>query len=170
MPPVFLGTKPTAQPPAPRVNRQPPPLPIPINQIIEITPSHQLRACDFCGESIQSVAKKCRHCGEILDPILRSAEETRRLVLHTSREGSRVVINNTVAASASALVLGHRVPTRSLAERMVRLMAAAMILLLVGFVAFGTATEPSGPQAVAGMTGVVTGVLMLIVGDRKSVV
>jgi TM2 domain-containing membrane protein YozV len=29
------------------------------------------RTCPFCAEVIQPAAKKCRHCGEILDPTLR---------------------------------------------------------------------------------------------------
>lgn len=27
----------------------------------------QTRSCPFCGEAIQAVAKKCKHCGEFLD-------------------------------------------------------------------------------------------------------
>ncbi len=28
------------------------------------------KACPYCGESILEVAKKCKHCGEYLDPQL----------------------------------------------------------------------------------------------------
>lgn len=34
--------------------------------------------CPFCAEPIAAQAKKCKHCGEMLDPILRSQEEMRR--------------------------------------------------------------------------------------------
>lgn len=35
-------------------------------------------ACAFCAEPIAAAAKKCKHCGEILDPVLRAAEEAKR--------------------------------------------------------------------------------------------
>jgi hypothetical protein len=31
------------------------------------------RPCPFCAEPIQAAAKKCKHCGEMLDPTLRAA-------------------------------------------------------------------------------------------------
>lgn len=34
--------------------------------------------CPICDEDISARAKKCRHCGETLDPSLRVAEEARR--------------------------------------------------------------------------------------------
>ena len=34
-------------------------------------PQPQTKACEFCGEEILAVAKKCKHCGEILDATLR---------------------------------------------------------------------------------------------------
>ncbi|WP_168567271.1 zf-TFIIB domain-containing protein [Crateriforma spongiae] len=34
--------------------------------------------CPFCAELVSLRARKCKHCGELLDPVLRAAEEGRR--------------------------------------------------------------------------------------------
>lgn len=34
--------------------------------------------CPFCAELVSLQARKCKHCGELLDPVLRAAEESRR--------------------------------------------------------------------------------------------
>jgi hypothetical protein len=40
--------------------------------------SVSIKQCDFCGETILSAAKKCKHCGEFLDPVLRMASDASR--------------------------------------------------------------------------------------------
>ena len=50
--------------------------------------------CPFCAEPISPRAKKCRHCGEMLDATLRKAEEA----LRASERGSNVYMNAAVAA------------------------------------------------------------------------
>jgi TM2 domain-containing membrane protein YozV len=47
--------------------------------------------CPFCGETIKAKAKKCRHCGEILDVVLRAAQAS---------AGQSVVTNVNVVQNA----------------------------------------------------------------------
>ena len=48
--------------------------------VVNLMPVEQekTKRCDFCGEEILAVAKKCKHCGEILDVVLRANEEIKR--------------------------------------------------------------------------------------------
>jgi hypothetical protein len=41
-------------------------------------PTAAVRPCPFCAEVINVEARKCKHCGETLDPAMRAAEEARR--------------------------------------------------------------------------------------------
>jgi len=40
-----------------------------------LSPSTLTMSCPYCAESISIEAKKCRHCGEFLDPSLRAANQ-----------------------------------------------------------------------------------------------
>ena len=40
-------------------------------ELVVLEEDEQRKPCDFCGESILSVARKCKHCGEYFDPNLR---------------------------------------------------------------------------------------------------
>ena len=45
--------------------------------------------CPFCSEEIKYNAKKCKHCGEILDPVLRASDERK----NANRSGATVILN-----------------------------------------------------------------------------
>ncbi|WP_430453831.1 zf-TFIIB domain-containing protein [Rhodopirellula europaea] len=64
--------------------------------------------CPFCAELVSLRARKCKHCGELLDPVLRAAEESRRAsavpqivnVVH----GGNATASADAAASADASI------------------------------------------------------------------
>lgn len=40
-------------------------------ELVVLEQQEERKPCEFCGEMILSVARKCKHCGEYLDPLLR---------------------------------------------------------------------------------------------------
>ncbi len=47
----------------------------------------QTKPCPFCGEQIMETAKKCKHCGEFLDPVLRASAEK-------SQQPEKIIVQN----------------------------------------------------------------------------
>jgi TM2 domain-containing membrane protein YozV len=72
--------------------------------VSEIEPTRETTQCRFCGEEILRVARKCKHCGEFLDPALRnpgSATYVTHTVVHQEPKWSPGV-----AAVLSLLIPG----------------------------------------------------------------
>lgn len=66
-------------------------------EIVDPSPGHSdLAECPFCAETISLRARKCKHCGELLDPTLRAAAEAQRA------SGGVQIVNMVEGGSASA--------------------------------------------------------------------
>lgn len=73
---------------------------------MEDTPAVAMIECPYCAEQINAKSKKCRHCGEILDPQMREIE-----FLKSQRNNPNVFMNaggggGAAASAASALSAG----------------------------------------------------------------
>jgi hypothetical protein len=69
-----------------RVEPRPPTVPASVMRVEPLPPpvSVYTRTCPFCAEEIKLEALKCKHCGEVLDPRLRAAEEAGRARVQTA--------------------------------------------------------------------------------------
>ena len=48
--------------------------------------------CPYCDELISPIAKKCKHCGEILDAQMREIESLKRE--NANRDKSNIIVSN----------------------------------------------------------------------------
>lgn len=65
--------------------------------------SEEMQRCRYCSEHVFATAKKCKHCGEILDVALRAAEEAKN---SRSSQQPIVFMNAGGGSSAAASAVG----------------------------------------------------------------
>ena len=101
-------------------------------------------------------AKKCRHCGEILDVAWRAAEEAK--VMARSQHQPFVINNNVSSssvASAATAANGHR---KSLLRSFIRFIVVSFGLIFFGAILAGSGAEDFG-TFLAGIGG-----MLLVIG------
>ena len=98
------------------------------------------RNCDYCGERILASAKKCKHCGEILDVALREAREAKAIGLG---QGQPLVITNNMIASSSIAVDGGMA---AFSRKPLLRSFLLMVLVVFSLMALASAAKHSGAK------------------------
>jgi len=83
----------------------PPPLPNTVTYTPEQRTAPQSKACLFCGEQVLAVAKKCKHCGEILDTSLNSISVARPPPLVSAKSDAALASTSASDSPASPIYL-----------------------------------------------------------------
>lgn len=152
---------PAEEPPAATPINYPPPVRIAPPQGPVVRPGHEFpnedyeiyKACPFCGEDIRDVAKKCKHCGETLDPAMRAAEEARRWAQDGYRDPEprqTIIVHNESYANASAVASSKSRPPPTLSSCLgclLLVIAAAVGVPLMIAACGGLGSKPVPPDA-----------------------
>lgn len=127
------------------------------SQDASVTPSHDSKACPFCGETILAVARKCKHCGEYLDPTLREQNTHQVQVPPKRNEYAITDINE----SSSVF---HSVPTGNEEKKI--LIALLLLIFLPPISAFYADNIRRG---VWFLCAIPLGYLFVNIGDQATV-
>ena len=74
-----------------------------------------LKQCPFCAEKIHTLAKKCRYCGEIVDPTLRMVSDMQQSVKVTVIPSSGITVNPESTATTHNIATNTNLPKQRIA-------------------------------------------------------
>jgi len=69
-------------------------------------PRRETKTCPLCGEDVALLAKKCKHCGEILDPTLRELQEVKRDLIQLKASPNNTSFSAAGSSQKSKLAAG----------------------------------------------------------------
>jgi hypothetical protein len=122
-------------------------------------PAPATKECHYCGETVLAVAKKCKHCAEILDPALRGVEEAKALALALKGNGGGAGV--TVVNNLNTAVVAQAAPGK---RRRSGLVSLGWLLVLIGVLTCFANPAAGGAFIGFGMLFLVLGCLVSVLG------